>query len=99
MLHDPLQLQTIMENSHLLVGSELDYAPLLDLVGDGRLVLIGTTSHGTHEFYRTRAYIAKPLIPEEGFIVVAAEQAAPDAHRLNGYVPGPGQKPERSSRA
>jgi erythromycin esterase-like protein len=31
------------------------FAPLLDAVGNARLVLIGDATHGTHEFYRTRA--------------------------------------------
>ena len=31
------------------------FGPLLDSIGDASLVLIGEASHGTHEFYRTRA--------------------------------------------
>jgi erythromycin esterase-like protein len=34
-----------------------DHAALLGLVGDGRFVLLGEASHGTHEFYRERARI------------------------------------------
>ena len=33
--------------------------PLLDSVGDARLVLIGEATHGTHEFYRLRAEVTK----------------------------------------
>ena len=29
------------------------FGPLLESIGDARLVLIGEASHGTHEFYRT----------------------------------------------
>jgi erythromycin esterase-like protein len=87
---DQLQLRAIRENSHPLTGSDQDYTPLLDLIGNSRFVLIGEASHGTHEFYRTRAYITKRLIQEKGFTSVAAEADWPDAHRVNRYVLGRG---------
>jgi len=59
MSFDQLQLRTIRENSHPLTGADEDYTPLLDLIGNSRFVLIGEASHGTHEFYRTRAYITE----------------------------------------
>jgi erythromycin esterase-like protein len=55
------------------------------------LVLIGEASHGTHEFYRTRAHITKRLIQENGFTAVAAEADWPDPHRVNRYVSGRGE--------
>jgi erythromycin esterase-like protein len=90
MAHDQLQLRAIRENSHPLIGPE-DDRPLFDLIGDSRLVLIGEASHGTHEFYRTRAQITKRLIQEKGFTAVAAEADWPDAHRVNRYVSGRGE--------
>ena len=52
---------------HPLAGSANDYDPLLELIGDSRLVLLGEASHGTHEFYRERALITRRLIEEKGF--------------------------------
>ena len=46
----------IRENSHTLTGSGSDYEPLIRLIGDAHFVLLGEASHGTHEFYRERAY-------------------------------------------
>ena len=40
-----------------LRGTAADYDPLLERIDDARLVLIGEASHGTHEFYSTRAAI------------------------------------------
>ena len=57
-----------------------------DLIGDARVVLIGESSHGTHEFYQARAEITKWLIEEKGFNAVAAEADWPDAYRVNRYV-------------
>src|SRR6478672_7526002 len=63
---------------------------LEEIVGDARIVLIGESSHGTHEFYRARAEITKWLIEEKGFCAVAAEADWPDAYRVNRYVQGLG---------
>jgi erythromycin esterase-like protein len=49
------------------------FGPLLDEIGDARLVLIGEASHGTHEFYRTRAELTKALVLRKGFNLVAVE--------------------------
>ncbi|MDP7724108.1 erythromycin esterase family protein [Mycobacterium sp. TY814] len=61
------------------------------IVGDARIVLIGESSHGTHEFYEARSEITKWLIEEKGFCAVAAEADWPDAYRVNRYVRGLGK--------
>jgi erythromycin esterase-like protein len=60
--------------------------PLLDAIGDARLVLIGEATHGTHEFYRTRAELTRALISMKGFNLVAVEADWPDAYRVNRWV-------------
>ena len=60
--------------------------PLLDAIGEARLVLIGEATHGTHEFYRTRAELTKALIGTKGFNLVAVEADWPDAYRVNRWV-------------
>src|SRR5262249_24634556 len=69
-----------------LTGEPGDYDPLLALIGDARLVLLGEASHGTQEFYRARAEITQRLIREKGFTAVAVEADWPDAYRVNRYV-------------
>jgi len=71
-----------------LDGTPADFDPLLDLMGDARVVLLGEASHGTHDFYRVRAEITKRLIREKGFRAVAVEADWPDAYRVNRYVRG-----------
>jgi len=63
---------------------------LEEIIGDARIVLIGESSHGTHEFYEARAAITKWLIENKGFCAVAAEADWPDAYRVNRYVRGVG---------
>jgi protein-L-isoaspartate(D-aspartate) O-methyltransferase len=60
--------------------------PLLDRIGDARLVLLGEASHGTAEFYRMRAQITRALIEQKGFTVVALEADWPDAARVDRYI-------------
>jgi erythromycin esterase-like protein len=80
----------IHATAYPLSGSETDYDPLIEMVGDARFVLIGEASHGTHEFYSERARITKRLITEKGFTAVAVEADWPDAYRINRYVRGMG---------
>lgn len=63
---------------------ELD--PVMEMIGDARIVMIGEASHGTHEFYRTRANLTRRLIAEKNFKAVAVEADWPDAYRVNRYV-------------
>jgi protein-L-isoaspartate(D-aspartate) O-methyltransferase len=60
--------------------------PLLERIGDARLVLIGEASHGTSEFYRIRAEITKALIERKHFSFVAVEADWPDAYRIHDFV-------------
>jgi erythromycin esterase-like protein len=71
-----------------LKNSPKDYDPLMDLIGDSSVVLLGEESHGTHEFYDSRAEITKRLIKEKGFKAVAVEADWPDSYRVNRYVRG-----------
>ena len=84
------QADVLRRAAHPLQGAADDYDPLLDMVGDARLVLLGEGSHGTHEFYRERAQITKRLIRDKGFTAVAVEADWPDAYRVNRYVRGVG---------
>ncbi len=71
-------------------GAEL--GPLLERIGDARVVLLGEATHGTSEFYRMRARITRELIMHRGFTIVAVEADWPDAARVDHYVrhlPGP----------
>ena len=69
--------------------SSIDLAnmePVLDRIGDARVVLIGEATHGTSEFYRMREQITRALITEKGFTFVAIEGDWPDAARIDHYV-------------
>ena len=82
--------QALHEAAIPLTGGSSDYDPLLELIGDARVVLLGEATHGTHEFYRERARITRRLIEEKGFTTVAVEADSPDAYRVNRWIRGAG---------
>ena len=63
-----------------------DLGPLLERIGDARIVLLGEATHGTSEFYRMRERISRELIVKKGFRFIAIEGDWPDAARVDNYV-------------
>lgn len=61
---------------------------IVSWIGDASVVLLGESTHGTHDFYAARAALTRKLIEERGFSAVAIEGDWPDALRVNRYVQG-----------
>ena len=80
----------VRQRARTLAGDPSQYDALLEGIGNARIVLLGEATHGTHEFYRERAFITRRLIVEKGFSAVAVEADWPDAYRINRYVRGTG---------
>ncbi|MDB6169276.1 MAG: erythromycin esterase family protein [Verrucomicrobia bacterium] len=70
------------------LAPDSDFAPVISFIGGASLVLLGEASHGTEEFYASRAAITRRLIAEKGFNAVAIEGDWPDAYRVNRFVHG-----------
>jgi erythromycin esterase-like protein len=66
--------------------TDADLDPLLERIGNARIVAIGEASHGTHEYYAWRAALTRRLIEEQDVRLVAVEGDWPDAYRVNGSV-------------
>lgn len=80
-------ISTIHEYSYTL-KSKADLEPLMERIGESRIVMLGEASHGTHEYYMWRAYISRRLIEEKGFNFIAVEGDWPECYRLNRFVKG-----------
>jgi erythromycin esterase-like protein len=65
-----------------------DLDPLLERIGDARVVCVGEASHGTHEFYAWRADLTRRLVAEAGFDLVAVEGDWPDCFAVHRSVTG-----------
>ncbi|HET7231228.1 MAG TPA: erythromycin esterase family protein [Longimicrobium sp.] len=63
-----------------------DLDPLLERIGDARVVLLGEASHGTSEYYTWRDRISRRLIAEKGFHFIAVEGDWPDCYTANLYA-------------
>lgn len=74
-----------------------DLSPMMDMIQDQQLVLLGEASHGTAEYYSWRAEITKQLILEKGFSFIGVEGDWPAIYEVNKYVkslPGAGESAE-----
>ena len=80
--------QRVLQHALPMAGTDADFDALLERIGNASLVLLGEASHGTDDFYRTRADITRRLITERGFNAIAVEADWPDAYRVNRFVRG-----------
>lgn len=88
---DDSTIDLVASHARELTGRENELDPVMELIGDAPFLLLGEASHGTHEFYATRAAITRRLIEEKGFTAVAVEADWPDAYRVNRFVRGQGE--------
>src|SRR5207248_8786597 len=65
-----------------------DFDPLLDRIGDARIVLLGEATHGTADFYSWRAALSQRLIEGKEFSFVAVAGDWPDCFIVNRWVKG-----------
>lgn len=79
-------IDTLRKFAKSLTEKANDYDALIERIGNSPIVLLGESSHGTHEFYKARAEITKRLITEKGFTIIAIEGDWPDAYQVNQYI-------------
>lgn len=68
--------------------SKEDLTPIIEAIGDAKIVLLGEASHGTSEFYSVRAELSKRLIKEKGFTLIAVEGDWPSSQHINRFIKG-----------
>ncbi|MGZ3692841.1 MAG: erythromycin esterase family protein [Bdellovibrionota bacterium] len=67
-----------------------DLASLVDRLALSRIVMLGESSHGTHEFYEWRRAISLELMKNHGFSFIAVEGDWPPCWSLNNFLHGQG---------
>jgi erythromycin esterase-like protein len=73
-----------------VTGTATDYTDVMAAVGDSTRILLGESTHGTHEYYRERARLSERLIRENGVNAIAIEGDWTPTFRVNLYVRGLG---------
>jgi erythromycin esterase-like protein len=98
MVHQPdgVLVDAVKSAAHPWGERPEDLDAFVERVGDARFVLLGEATHGTHEFYRTRALLTQRLIEEKGFRGVVIEGDWPDAARVHRYIQALGEDRDAS---
>lgn len=76
----------LIEEHARQLDSANDLQPLFDAIGERRFVLLGESSHGTHEFYVWRDHITRHLVEHKGIDFIAVEGDWQAIRRLDDYV-------------
>jgi erythromycin esterase-like protein len=81
---------TIAAAARPITGSAEDYSDIIAAMGGATRILLGESTHGTHEYYRERARLSERLIQESGVNAIAIEGDWTPTYRVNLYVRGLG---------
>ncbi len=65
---------------------DADLEPLLDIVGDARVVAIGESMHRVHEFFALRHRVFRFLHRRAGFTALVAESGLPEGRRVDDWI-------------
>ena len=63
-----------------------DLMPLVQLIGDARIVALGEPTHGSREVFQMKHRLVEFLATEMGFTIFSIEANMPEAYRVNNYV-------------
>jgi erythromycin esterase len=92
---DPAEREAVVEwvTEHALplttveAGSGFeDMEPLVELIGDARIVSLGESTHGSREFFQLKHRMLEFLVERMGFTVFGIEASYPDCVAINEYV-------------
>ncbi|MCK9563174.1 MAG: erythromycin esterase family protein, partial [Bacteroidales bacterium] len=81
---DEAVAQVLAQARPLVQPADLD--DLVATMAGHRLVLLGESTHGTHEYYLWRDAISRRLVANHGFSFIAVEGDFPAIHDLNRFV-------------
>ncbi len=81
-------LHTVRASSESEESAEADLARFASIVGDARVVGLGESTHGTHEFFELKHRLVDYAVRRLGFRVFAIEANQLAVENINRYVEG-----------
>jgi erythromycin esterase-like protein len=88
-------LEAVKKAARPISGAASDHSEILAATAGASRILLGESTHGTHEYYRERGRLTERLIREQGVNALAIEGDWSATQRVNLYVRGLG--PDRSA--
>ena len=86
----PAAVSAIRESARPVAGASSDYDEILAAASGARRILLGESTHGSHEYYRERARLTERLVREQRVGAIAVEGDWSATYRVNLYVRGLG---------
>jgi erythromycin esterase-like protein len=83
-------VSAIRQSARPVAAGGADYADILAAASASRRILLGESTHGSHEYYRERARLTERLVREQGADAIAVEGDWSATQRVNLYVRGLG---------
>lgn len=80
-------VQYLHENA-VSIQTKQDLNPLVEQISQAKIVMLGESTHGTHEFYEWRRIISEWLIVKHGFQLIAVEGDWPPCWEVNRAIHG-----------
>lgn len=80
------RISSAAEQDGLPLRGREDAAFIVDRLASARVVMLGESSHGTHEFYEWRRWISMELIKNHGFRFIAVEGDWPACGDVNDFI-------------
>jgi erythromycin esterase-like protein len=89
--NDRETVEAIRKAAHPLTGAGTDHDPLVARAATADRILLGESTHGTHEYYADRGRLTLRLIREAGVNAIAIEGDWSPTRRVDLYVRGLGR--------
>jgi erythromycin esterase-like protein len=86
----PSLVSSVRAAARPISGTDQDYDDIIAAAAPARRVLLGESTHGTHEYYRERGRISERLAASHDFQAIAIEGDWTPTFRVNLYVRGLG---------